>query len=621
MSDDTRPIGPRESRLSDAPTGQIRATRTLSVEAGGRTDKGRVRSGNEDAWGLESPTSPQARAQGTLLIVSDGMGGHAAGEVASNLAVETIKTTFYRESRSSTADAVEHAIATANAAIYENAERDHTRAGMGCTIVVMVIQGSSLTVGHVGDSRGYLIRGGRARQITRDHSWVAMQVEEGVLTPEQAEHHPNRSLLMRALGRQPSVEVEIGQHQLQAGDILLLCSDGLTGVVNDAEIGEYARRYAPQAAADQLVNLANSRGAPDNVTVVAAAMSAPPAGMADGGTTTTTIMAPPPDSPTPRMVTPLPGTAVSADTIRTTTDLDRPPADTIRAPAGTPIVVSRASLPASGGAVGGRRGRRGRWLAGALASFGLAAGLVLLTFLGPRAAGDPEPQRVTEAPAASKPAATPQASSNQAAPAATVPPRVATGIPGMTAPAGTVPTAPPSLAQQPPAAMTTPPPAATSASQPDLATPAAAVAGIAGTITAGAAPFLPPGVSIGATPTPQAASSPSALSTPTATPTAATSGAGDAPPAAAADSPHPEAGTNPPGDEVTGTEPQDGAPETTDGQPADEPGTDEGTAAQPEPGRTVGERPAPGQLVRPAPSGVSIPGGFGIPARKPKKDD
>ena len=145
---------------------------------------------------------------------------------------------------------------------------------MGCTIVVMVVQGNTLTVGHVGDSRGYLIRGGRARQITRDHSWVAMQVEEGILTPEQAEHHPNRSLLMRALGRQPSVEVEISQHQLQAGDVLLLCSDGLTGVVGDAEIGEYASRYAPETAADQLVNLANQRGAPDNVTVVAAAITA-----------------------------------------------------------------------------------------------------------------------------------------------------------------------------------------------------------------------------------------------------------------------------------------------------------------------------------------------------------
>jgi PPM family protein phosphatase len=625
MSDDTRPIGPRESHLSDAPTGQIRATRVLSIEAAGRTDKGRVRPGNEDAWGLESPISPQARAQGTLLIVSDGMGGHAAGEVASNLAVETIKATYYRESRGSTADAVENAIAKANAAIFENAEQDHTRAGMGCTIVVMVIQGSSLTVGHVGDSRGYLIRSGQARQITRDHSWVAMQVEEGVLTPEQAEHHPNRSLLMRALGRQPSVEVEIGQHQLQSGDVLLLCSDGLTGVVNDAEIGEYASRYAPQAAADQLVNLANSRGAPDNVTVVTAAMSAAPAGMTTSNSSTTTIVAPPPDSPTPRMVTPLPGTVASGDTIRTTTDPDRTPADTIRTPidtlrtpAGTPIVVSRASQPAAVGPIIRRRGIRGRWLAGSLAALGIASGLVLLTFLGPRAAGDPDPTRVTEAPAASKPAATPQASSGQAAPAATVPPPVATGIPGMTAPGSTVPAAPPSNAPQQPSA--TPPPAATSASKPSLETPAAAAAGIAATITTGAAPFLPPGISIGATPTPQAASSPSALSTPTATPTSAPRGASDAPPAASADPSNPESAGNPPGDEATGTEPQEGAPEMTDGQPAEEPGDGEGVAAQPEPEEPVGEQPGPALRARPSSSGILIPGGFGVPARKPKDD-
>src|SRR5688500_3813005 len=180
MSDDTRRIGPpRESDLSDSPTGQIRAPATLTIEAGGRTDKGRVRPGNEDAFGLEPSTSAQARALGTLLVVSDGMGGHAAGEVASRLAVETVQETYYRERAASTAEAIQTAISTANSVIFNSAEQDATRSGMGCTIVVMAVQGNKLTVGHVGDSRGYLVRGGRARQLTRDHSWVAMQVEEG----------------------------------------------------------------------------------------------------------------------------------------------------------------------------------------------------------------------------------------------------------------------------------------------------------------------------------------------------------------------------------------------------------------------------------------------------------
>src|SRR5688572_27408788 len=186
MSDDTHRLGRPEPNLSDAPTGQIRAPGSLAVEAAGRTDKGRVRPGNEDAFGFEPPTSSQARAYGTLLIVSDGMGGHAAGEVASRLAVETIQTTYYRMRGVSTAESIRNAIVAANVAIFNNAETDATHSGMGCTIVVMVVHGSSLTVGHVGDSRGYLIRGGRALQLTRDHSWVAMQVAEGVLTPAQA---------------------------------------------------------------------------------------------------------------------------------------------------------------------------------------------------------------------------------------------------------------------------------------------------------------------------------------------------------------------------------------------------------------------------------------------------
>jgi serine/threonine protein phosphatase PrpC len=611
MSDDTtRPRGPRDSGLSDSPTGQLRAQGIFSIEAAGRTDKGRVRTGNEDAFGLEPPTSTQARAHGTLLVVSDGMGGHAAGEVASNLAIETILTTYYREHGGSTSGAIRNAITTANSAIFASAERDAARAGMGCTVVVMVVQGSSLTVGHVGDSRGYLIRGGRARQLTRDHSWVAMQVEEGILTPEQAEHHPNRSLLMRALGRHPSVEVEIGQHQLQAGDVLVICSDGLTGVVNEAEIGEYASRYAPAAAADQLVDLANQRGAPDNVTVVAAAITATIGAPVDGNSTTTTIAAPAADALTSRIVQP-PDEATTP-TLRDAASASAPPI-------GTPVVLSRESgPPRAAGSGRGRRGR-GRWLAGSLAAFGLAGGLVLLTLLGPRPVGDPEPSRVAEGPAANKPAA-----AGQAAPAATVPPPVATGIPGLAPPGGAISDAPP-----PPAAATPLLPVATptsaTASKPAEPVQPGAIPGVIASILP--VPTLPSG-------SPPALTVPTSV--PTATPTPAASGADSVPPAGAPGSSDSTAGAGDPSAgaadaadaaspadaaapaEGEGAEqnPDEGAQATADEPDAQAPSAEEPQAAPP----PAASQPPPAPRFTPPP-GVVIPGGLPFrPGRKPSDD-
>jgi serine/threonine protein phosphatase PrpC len=269
MSDDPRST-PHHTSESDAPTGQIWPSAALSLEVVGETDKGRVRPGNEDNLIYEDPNSPQARAQGTLLVVSDGMGGHAAGEVASDIAVKTIHGTYYRHRGIPAADAVRDAIVAANTAIYEAAQRSRERAGMGCTVVVLMVQGDDLIIGHVGDSRAYLIRGGVATQLTLDHSWVAMQVHEGILTPEQAEHHPNRSVLMRALGRQASVEVDISTRKLRAGDVLLVCSDGLSGMVTDEEIRDIVVDAGDDLdlAVKKLIDRANEHGGEDNCTVV-----------------------------------------------------------------------------------------------------------------------------------------------------------------------------------------------------------------------------------------------------------------------------------------------------------------------------------------------------------------
>ena len=285
MSHDERPGDATEPgfRLSppETPTDRLPGTASLDLDVEGRTHPGKVRDHNEDTFSVEPPTSARARAQGTLLIVSDGMGGHAAGEVASAIAVETIPAAYYRDqpraaagsdSPPPVAEALVGAVLEANAAIYAEAERTPERQGMGCTVVAAVVQASELIVAHVGDSRAYLVHSGQIRQLTRDHSWVGQQVAAGILTPEQAERHPRRSLLLQALGRESQVEVEVGEHPLESGDVLVICSDGLTSVVRDAEIAERVNRLAPRVATERLIALANERGAPDNVTVVVAAI-------------------------------------------------------------------------------------------------------------------------------------------------------------------------------------------------------------------------------------------------------------------------------------------------------------------------------------------------------------
>jgi protein phosphatase len=289
MSDDDRPDDATEPgfRLNlneegDSPTGRLpRGAVLLDLDVEGRTHPGRVRDHNEDAFVVESPTSERARARGTLLVVSDGMGGHAAGEVASQIAVETIPAAYYRDrpgSRASqdssppVAETLVGAVLEANEAIFAEAERTPERQGMGCTVVAAVVQKSTLIVAHVGDSRAYLVHDGQIRQLTQDHSWVGQQVAAGILTPEQAEHHPRRSLLLQALGRESNVDVEVHEHALESGDVLVICSDGLTSVVRDPEIAERASRLPPRTATERLIALANERGAPDNVTVVVAAV-------------------------------------------------------------------------------------------------------------------------------------------------------------------------------------------------------------------------------------------------------------------------------------------------------------------------------------------------------------
>lgn len=236
------------------------------------------------AWAISDPGSRNHNEDAFLILkssrqhviaVCDGMGGHAAGEVASGLAVETIKEFFTAREKAggdsrSPEEVVFASIDHANRSIFADAQANPSRDGMGSTCVVALIRGDQLYLGHVGDSRAYLVRGGGIRQLTRDHSFVEEMVKAGMITPHETHSNPQRNVILQSLGRSENVNIEVSEQsvRLQAGDYVLLCSDGLTAVVADQEIAEYVENLsAPKTACEELVKLTNRRGAPDNVTV------------------------------------------------------------------------------------------------------------------------------------------------------------------------------------------------------------------------------------------------------------------------------------------------------------------------------------------------------------------
>ncbi len=225
---------------------------TLVARHAVRTDIGLHREANEDA----------ALARPPLYAVCDGMGGARAGEVASDLACSTLGA------RVAAGDDVVDAARAANAAVYDAAADDGTLTGMGTTLTAMVLDGDVARFAHVGDSRAYLLRDGDLRQVSLDHSVVGQMIRDGELTLEQAAVHPMRSILTRALGTEPSVEVDAYELALRAGDVVLLCSDGLTGMVPDERIQRALRHDDPDESAAELVKQARRGGGLDNITVV-----------------------------------------------------------------------------------------------------------------------------------------------------------------------------------------------------------------------------------------------------------------------------------------------------------------------------------------------------------------
>ena len=226
------------------------------------TDVGRMRKNNEDSYLSSKP----------VAAVADGMGGHSAGEVASAIAIEELAALGSRgpwENETAATDDLKQAILRANRRIREMAASDHKLNGMGTTLVALLEDGDMVHVANVGDSRGYLLRQGELSQVTVDHSLVQELVDDGRLSPEDAERHPQRSVITRALGIDPEVEFDLFTYKLQVGDRLLLCSDGLSDVVGTTQIRNVLLRVrSPQKAARQLVTVANEQGGPDNITVI-----------------------------------------------------------------------------------------------------------------------------------------------------------------------------------------------------------------------------------------------------------------------------------------------------------------------------------------------------------------
>jgi serine/threonine protein phosphatase PrpC len=226
------------------------------------TDVGRMRKNNEDSYLSAKP----------VAAVADGMGGHSAGEVASAIAIEELAALGERgpwENETAATDDLKQAILRANRRIREMAASDRKLNGMGTTLVALLQDGDMVHVANVGDSRGYLLRQGELSQVTVDHSLVQELVDDGRLSPEDAERHPQRSVITRALGIDPEVEFDLFTYKLQVGDRLLLCSDGLSDVVETTQIRNVLLRVrSPQKAARQLITVANEQGGPDNITVI-----------------------------------------------------------------------------------------------------------------------------------------------------------------------------------------------------------------------------------------------------------------------------------------------------------------------------------------------------------------
>lgn len=250
----------------------------MTVTVSTRTDVGLRRDHNEDALAVWSPDGSGNGEAGVVVVVADGMGGARAGEVASRLAVETVLRACREAALPIDLDTLAHSIEAANQVIHEQGAAQPDLKGMGTTCTAVLLRDAVAWVAHVGDSRVYLVREGAARQVTRDHSLVAQLVESHHLTPEQARVDPRRNLVTRSVGVSATVAVDAQrlEESLRPGDTVVVCTDGLHGLMEDGELAALASGPDLEDACTRLIALANARGGPDNITVVLARLAADP---------------------------------------------------------------------------------------------------------------------------------------------------------------------------------------------------------------------------------------------------------------------------------------------------------------------------------------------------------
>jgi serine/threonine protein phosphatase PrpC len=246
-----------------------------------KTDVGRVRTTNEDAFVIADVASGNpidAASQelrqvvpdrGILLALSDGMGGHQAGEVASALVLESLRDALRSDDGVPTERRIELAVQRANANVVE-AAKSADKKGMGATLTALLIEGANAYLAQVGDSRAYLLRDGRIRQLSRDQSLVQLLVDGGVMTPEEAKHAPQKNVILQAMGLAADVRTAVARLHLRRGDTVLICCDGLSNALTDEELGSLLVSSTPGDACARAIALANERGGEDNLTVIVA---------------------------------------------------------------------------------------------------------------------------------------------------------------------------------------------------------------------------------------------------------------------------------------------------------------------------------------------------------------
>lgn len=265
----TAPLDSAALRAGWAAKGEERPRLHARLAVGARTDMGRVRENNEDKFEFLEPDEPAVLAtKGRFYAVADGMGGHQAGQIASELALKTVFRGYYADRSTDVEGSLSRAVAEANRYLLDVARMIPERSGMGTTLTGAVVREDEVYIVQVGDSRCYLLRGGQTEQVTEDHSWVQEQVARGAMTREDAEMSPFRNVITRSLGAAPEVEPDLFAIKLEPGDRLLLCSDGLSGMVDDTELFEIARAGSPSVTVWNLVDRAVENGGKDNITAL-----------------------------------------------------------------------------------------------------------------------------------------------------------------------------------------------------------------------------------------------------------------------------------------------------------------------------------------------------------------